>query len=185
MEVKAGYRDPGKVSFSLEQRSPFNRGNRYKDYVNIFLRPNFVTPEWRCPLDKSVPKEEVPLYFLCPFYPQSLGRLHLLEGCVPAFPLEYQKIFSVKTLAQILYMYICYVYTCVDSQVIFYRRHLINFKVHSQASLVCCSCVYETGEHAVFSYHQNYHAMVKKRFSRVIIIEFMSTWQILGNTGEV
>ena len=134
MEVKAGFRDPEKLSLSPEQRSSFNRANRYKDYVNIFPRPNFVTPEWRCPLNKSVPKEEVPLYFLCPFYPQSLERLHLLEGCVPTFPLEYQKIFSVKALAQILYMYSCYVYTYVDSQVVIYRRHLINFEVRSQSS---------------------------------------------------
>ena len=44
------------MSLSLEYRCPFYRDNRYKDYVNIFPEPNFVSPEWRCS------KEEVPLY---------------------------------------------------------------------------------------------------------------------------
>ena len=31
---------------------PFNRGNRCKDYVGVFLGP-----EWRCPLKRDSPKE--------------------------------------------------------------------------------------------------------------------------------
>ena len=46
MKVKARFWDQEKVSLSPAQRLPFTRGNRYKDYVNIFLRPNFVSPEW-------------------------------------------------------------------------------------------------------------------------------------------
>ena len=34
---------------------------RNTDYVNIFLGPNFVLPEWRCPLNRGAPKGEVPL----------------------------------------------------------------------------------------------------------------------------
>ena len=30
---------------------------RNTDYVNIFLGPNFVSPEWRCPLNRGAPKE--------------------------------------------------------------------------------------------------------------------------------
>ena len=40
---------------------PCNRGNRYRDYVNIFLEPNFVSPdhESRCSLNTGpVPKEK-------------------------------------------------------------------------------------------------------------------------------
>ena len=40
MEVKTKLRDPG-----------------YKDYMNIFPGPKFVSPEWRCPLNRGVPKE--------------------------------------------------------------------------------------------------------------------------------
>ena len=36
---------------------PFKRGGRYKDYVNIFPGPNFVSLERRCPLNRGVPKE--------------------------------------------------------------------------------------------------------------------------------
>ena len=38
---------------------PFNRGNKYKDFVNIFPGPKFVSPEWRyCPLNSlGVPRE--------------------------------------------------------------------------------------------------------------------------------
>ena len=39
MEVKPGCRDLEKVSLSPEQRCPFKRGNKYKDYVNIFCIP--------------------------------------------------------------------------------------------------------------------------------------------------
>ena len=59
MEVKTKLRDPDKVSLSPEYRCPFNRGDGYKDYVNIFPGPKFVSPEWRCP------KGEVPLYMIC------------------------------------------------------------------------------------------------------------------------
>ena len=41
---------------------PFNRSNRYKDYVKGFPGPDFVSREWRCPLNRGVPKEGVPLY---------------------------------------------------------------------------------------------------------------------------
>ena len=41
-------------------RCPFNRGNKDKDYVNIFPGPNFVSPEWRCPLNRGLPKGEAP-----------------------------------------------------------------------------------------------------------------------------
>ena len=43
--------------FGTQKKCPFNRGNRYKDYVNIFPGPNFVPPEWRCLLNRVVPKE--------------------------------------------------------------------------------------------------------------------------------
>ena len=32
---------------------PLNRGNRYKDYRNIFPGQNFVSREWRCPLNRG------------------------------------------------------------------------------------------------------------------------------------
>ena len=35
---------------------PLNRGNKYKDFVNIFPGPNLMSPEWRGPLNKGVPK---------------------------------------------------------------------------------------------------------------------------------
>ena len=35
------------LGFDTQKKCPFNRGNKYKDYVNIFPRPNFVPPEWR------------------------------------------------------------------------------------------------------------------------------------------
>ena len=43
--------------FGTQKRCPFNRGNRYKDYGNIFPGPNFVPPEWRSLLNRVVPKE--------------------------------------------------------------------------------------------------------------------------------
>ena len=55
MKVKAGFWDQEEVSLFPVQRSPFTRGNRYKDYVNIFPRPNFVSPEWSCSLNKAIP----------------------------------------------------------------------------------------------------------------------------------
>ena len=61
MEGKPRIRDPEKVSFLLNRLFPFNRGNKNKDYVNIFPGPNFVSPEWRCPLNRGSPREEVPL----------------------------------------------------------------------------------------------------------------------------
>ena len=48
MEVKPGLWDPQNFPF------PLNRGNRYKDYGDIFLGPTFVSPEWRCPLNRGV-----------------------------------------------------------------------------------------------------------------------------------
>ena len=43
------FRDPEKVSLSLEWRCPLNVGIRYIDYANIFPGSNVVSPEWRCP----------------------------------------------------------------------------------------------------------------------------------------
>ena len=46
-----------------EYRCPFNWGNRYNDYVNIFFcAPNFVSRECKCPLRQRCPKEEIPVY---------------------------------------------------------------------------------------------------------------------------
>ena len=56
MEIKPRFRDPEKVSLSSEWRCPLNRGNKYKDYGDIFLGVNLVSPEWRRP------KGKVPLY---------------------------------------------------------------------------------------------------------------------------
>ena len=58
MEVKSSFRNPEKVSLSPELRCRFSRGNKYKAYVKIFPGPNFVFPEKRCPLNRSVPKEK-------------------------------------------------------------------------------------------------------------------------------
>ena len=58
MEVKSSFRNPEKVSLSPEQSCPFNGGNKYKHYVNIFPGPNFVFPKWGCPLNRGVPKEK-------------------------------------------------------------------------------------------------------------------------------
>ena len=55
--LKPGFGTQKKVSLPPDQRCPFNRGNKYKDYVNIFPGPNFVSPEWRCPLYRGVPNE--------------------------------------------------------------------------------------------------------------------------------
>ena len=57
MEVKLRFWDPEKVPPSPEQRCPFNRGNKYKDYVRIFPGPNFLSPEGSRPLNRGVPKE--------------------------------------------------------------------------------------------------------------------------------
>ena len=61
MEVKVAFWNQEKVPF------PLNRGDRYKDYVNIFLRPNFVSPEWRCRLNKGVPMEKFHCISFVPF----------------------------------------------------------------------------------------------------------------------
>ena len=55
-EVKPGFRTQKKSVLSPEWRCPFNRGNKYKGYVNTFPGPNFVSTEKRCP------KGEVPLF---------------------------------------------------------------------------------------------------------------------------
>ena len=57
MEVKPG--------FGTQQKCPLvpgrnkgvssDKGNNYKDYVNIFPGPNSVSPDWRCP------RREIPL----------------------------------------------------------------------------------------------------------------------------
>ena len=47
--------------------------NRFKDYVGAFLGPNFVSAEWRCPLNRGVPKER----FHCNVWsPSELIRRH-------------------------------------------------------------------------------------------------------------
>ena len=45
------------MSLSPEWRCPFSRGNKYKDYGNIFRGTDLVSPELRCPLNRGVPKE--------------------------------------------------------------------------------------------------------------------------------
>ena len=44
MEVKTKLRDPDKVSLAPEYRCPFNRGDGYKDYVNIFSGTKVCVP---------------------------------------------------------------------------------------------------------------------------------------------
>ena len=46
-----------KVYLTPEWRFSFNTGNKYKDHVNIFLGPNFVFPEWRCPLNSKAQRK--------------------------------------------------------------------------------------------------------------------------------
>ena len=42
-----------------EKRCPFNSGNKFKDYVEVFFPgPNFVSPEWRCPMNRGLLKEK-------------------------------------------------------------------------------------------------------------------------------
>ena len=57
MEVKPGLWDLAKVFLGpwAGKRCLFNSGINYKDYVNIFPGPNFVSPDWRCP------RREIPL----------------------------------------------------------------------------------------------------------------------------
>ena len=57
IEGKPGFQGPEKLSLFLKQRCPFNRSNRYKNYVEVFLGPNFLSAEQRCP------KTKVPLYY--------------------------------------------------------------------------------------------------------------------------
>ena len=87
MKVQPRFRDPEKVFLSSEKRCPFNRGNKYKDYVNInFPGANFVSPLWRCPLNRSDPKEK----FHCTFnlinvgilLPQKANFLEFISGAV-------------------------------------------------------------------------------------------------------
>ena len=47
MKVKGRFRDPERMSLFPELR----RGNRYRDYVNVFPGPNL------CPLNRGVLKE--------------------------------------------------------------------------------------------------------------------------------
>ena len=56
--VNPGFGTQKKCPFSCGDRlCPFYRGNKNKDYVNIFPGPNFVSPEWRCPLNRGVLEE--------------------------------------------------------------------------------------------------------------------------------
>ena len=58
MEVKPRFRDLKKCPFPLNRGVPsIEVSNKYKDYVNIFLGPNFLSPEWTCPLNRGVPNE--------------------------------------------------------------------------------------------------------------------------------
>ena len=57
MDVKPGFWDPENAS--PKQRFPYNRVNRYKNYVNIFPAPNFLSPQWWCPLNRVVSKERL------------------------------------------------------------------------------------------------------------------------------
>ena len=41
------------------EKCPFNRSNRYKEIMSVFPRPNFVSLNWRSPLDGGVPKERL------------------------------------------------------------------------------------------------------------------------------
>ena len=41
------------LGFGILKSIPFPRGNRYKDYANVFPGQNFVSPEWRCPLNRG------------------------------------------------------------------------------------------------------------------------------------
>ena len=46
------------LGFATQKKlCPFNRGNRYKNYVGVFPGPNFLSPEWRCPSNIGAPKE--------------------------------------------------------------------------------------------------------------------------------
>ena len=47
MEFKTKFRVPENVSLSLVQRCPFKRESRFKEYVDVFPGPNFVSTEWR------------------------------------------------------------------------------------------------------------------------------------------
>ena len=48
MRVKPRFRD---------LRRSLNRNNRYKDDVSVFPGPHFASGEWRCPLNRGVPKK--------------------------------------------------------------------------------------------------------------------------------
>ena len=45
LEWRLNLVDPEKVSFTLSRVCFFNRGNKYKDYANIFSGPNFASLE--------------------------------------------------------------------------------------------------------------------------------------------
>ena len=54
--LKPSFRTQKKCPFPLNKGVPSIEYNKYKDYVNIFPAPNFVSLEWSCP------KGEVPLW---------------------------------------------------------------------------------------------------------------------------
>ena len=64
MKVKPRFQDPEKVSLSPEQKCPFERGNKYKEYVNIFLKANFV-PCMEVSLEKRCAKGDRGSTVLC------------------------------------------------------------------------------------------------------------------------
>ena len=75
MEVKInpGFRTQKSVPFLwIEVTRPFNRGNRYKDYVHIF-RDQIL-----CPLNGGVLKERMISYTVCSIKPTSATWMRLL-----------------------------------------------------------------------------------------------------------
>ena len=63
MGVKPRFWDPEIVSLSPEKRCPFNSGNTFEVYVEVFPGPNFVSPEWRCPLNRlQMEVNQIPLH---------------------------------------------------------------------------------------------------------------------------
>ena len=66
LRVKLSFEWKLNPGFGTQKKCPFpyNRVNNYKDYANIFPGPNFVSPEWRCPLNRTVPKERFHCIYL-------------------------------------------------------------------------------------------------------------------------
>ena len=58
MEIESGFGDPEskKRPCSMNRGVPFTRGNKYKEYVNIFRGPNVVSPQMEVSLEQRCPK---------------------------------------------------------------------------------------------------------------------------------